>query len=60
VLIKILDGTAHGKDLKNSSRINRLEIQKIDEMYRIQNELKEAKEEIKKKGEELSKIISLN
>jgi hypothetical protein len=60
VLIKILDGTAHGKDLKNSSRINILEIQKIDEMYRIQNELKEEKEEIKKKGEELSKIISLN
>jgi hypothetical protein len=33
---------------------------KIEEMYIIQDELKETKEEIKKKGEELSKIISLN
>jgi hypothetical protein len=29
---------------------------KIKELYRIQDELKEAKEDIKKKGEELSKI----
>ena len=29
-------------------------------MYRIQYELKEAKEDIKKKSEELSKIIFLN
>ena len=29
-------------------------------MYRIQDELKEEKEEIKKKGEEISKIIYLN
>jgi hypothetical protein len=28
MLIKILDGTAHGKDLKKSSQINRLGIQK--------------------------------
>ena len=33
---------------------------KMEEIYRIQDELKEEKEEIKKKGEELSKIISLN
>jgi hypothetical protein len=33
---------------------------KMEEMYRIQDELKEEKEEIKKKGEELSNIISLN
>ena len=33
---------------------------KMEEMYRIHNELKEAKEDIKKKGEDLSKIISLN
>ena len=32
----------------------------MEEMYRIKDELKEAKEVIKKKGEELSKIISLN
>jgi hypothetical protein len=32
----------------------------MEELYRIQDELKEEKEEIKKKGEELSKIISLN
>jgi hypothetical protein len=29
---------------------------KMEELYRIQNELKESKEEIKKKGEELSNI----
>ena len=29
---------------------------KMEELYRIQDELKEAKEEIKKKGEDLSKI----
>jgi hypothetical protein len=29
-------------------------------MYKIQDELKEAKEEIKKKDEEISNIISLN
>jgi hypothetical protein len=29
---------------------------KMEEIYRIQNELKEAKEEIKKKGNEISKI----
>jgi hypothetical protein len=33
---------------------------KMEEMYRIQDELKEEKEEIKKKGEEISHIISLN
>ena len=33
---------------------------KMEELYRIQDELKEAKEEIKKKGEVLSKILSLN
>ena len=33
---------------------------KVEEMYRIQYELKESKEEINNKGEELSKIISLN
>jgi hypothetical protein len=33
---------------------------KMKELYRIQDELKEEKEEIKKKGEDLSKIISLN
>jgi hypothetical protein len=32
----------------------------MKEMYRIKYELKEEKEEIKKKGEDLSKIISLN
>jgi hypothetical protein len=32
----------------------------MEEMYRIQDEFKEAKKDIKKKGEELSKIISLN
>jgi Zn-dependent oligopeptidase len=32
----------------------------MEEMYRIQDELKEAKEEIKKKVRSLSKIISLN
>jgi hypothetical protein len=32
----------------------------MEEMYRIQDELKEEKEEIKNKGEDLSKIISLN
>jgi hypothetical protein len=32
----------------------------MEEMYIIQHELKEAKEEINKKGEELSKIIYLN
>jgi hypothetical protein len=29
---------------------------KMEAMYKIQDELKEAKEEIKKKGDELSKI----
>jgi hypothetical protein len=33
---------------------------KMEEMYRIQDELKEAKEEIKNKGDELSKIRDLN
>ena len=33
---------------------------KMEELYRIQDELKEAKEEIKNKVEELSKIRSLN
>jgi hypothetical protein len=33
---------------------------KMKQMYRIQDELKEAKEEIKKMGEDLSTIISLN
>jgi hypothetical protein len=33
---------------------------KMEEMYRIQDELKEENEEIKKKGEEVSKVISLN
>jgi hypothetical protein len=33
---------------------------KMEEMYGIQDDLKETKEEIKKKGEDLSKIISLN
>ena len=32
----------------------------MEEMYRIQDQLKKEKEEIKKKGEELSNIISLN
>ena len=32
----------------------------MEEMYRIQDELKEEKEYIKTKGEDLSKIISLN
>jgi hypothetical protein len=32
----------------------------MEEMYRIQDQLKEEKEDIKKKGEELSNIISLN
>ena len=31
----------------------------MEEMYRNQDELKESNEYIKKKGEELSKIISL-
>ena len=33
---------------------------KMEEMYRIQDELKEEKEQIKKNCEQLSKIISLN
>jgi hypothetical protein len=33
---------------------------KIEAMYKIQEELKESKEEIKKKGDELSKIRNLN
>jgi hypothetical protein len=33
---------------------------KMEELYRIQDELKEAKEEIKKKDEEIYKIRSLN
>jgi hypothetical protein len=33
---------------------------KMEDLYRIQDELKEAKEEIKNKGEDLSKIRSLN
>jgi hypothetical protein len=32
----------------------------MEEMYRIQDELKEAKEEIKKKNDEFSKMQSLN
>ena len=32
----------------------------MEELYKIQDELKEAKEEIKKKGEELCKVRSLN
>jgi hypothetical protein len=32
----------------------------MEEMYRIQDELKEENEEIKKKGEEIYKIQSLN
>jgi hypothetical protein len=32
----------------------------MEEMYRIQDELKEEKEDIKNKAEDLSKIISLN
>jgi hypothetical protein len=58
--IKILYGTTHVENLKNSSHINGLGIQKMEELYRIQDELKEGKEEIKKKGEEISKILSLN
>jgi hypothetical protein len=33
-----------------------IRVTKMEELYRIQDELKEAKEYIKKKGEELSKI----
>jgi hypothetical protein len=61
-LMKILDSTPHGKNLKKSSQINGLGIKKKkeEEIYIIQEELKEAKEEIKNKGEEISKIISFN
>jgi DNA repair exonuclease SbcCD ATPase subunit len=46
--------------LKNSSQINELRIQKWRNCIEFKDELKEEKEEIKKKGEALSKIRSLN
>jgi hypothetical protein len=56
--MRILDGTAHRKNLKNSSWIKDTKSRQC--IYRIQYELKEVKEEIKKKGDGLSKIRDLN
>jgi F0F1-type ATP synthase epsilon subunit len=58
-LIKILDGIAHGKNLKKIFSDKWIRITKMEELYRIQDELKEEKEEIKK-GDELSKMQSIN